>query len=264
MIKLIIIYTTSLMLVGIQQARSDSIALFFALDQDLAALRSSGSDAVPLLHVGGTQIARLSVGPHVVYATQMGSGCVDAALAAEALLARFRCDRAVSIGPAGDLTGRLDIGAWYPVGRILAWQRLGDEGGDVRGAQWDAEAGPFPGVPAGSVQQATSAVALISGEAFIASAAERDELATRWQAELVDMNAFGVAAACRHHDVPLRVWRVVSDHADEDAQRSFREFVTAYDGAGGRAVAEWIRGLPPNPEAASSYEGLRALMGGGR
>lgn len=266
MIKFITIYTMSLMLVGIRPAWSDSVAVFFALDQDLATLRSAGADAAPPLRVGGVSIGRLKIGPHLVYTTQMGSGCVESALAAQALLTRFHCDCAVSIGPAGALSATPEVGAWYRVGRIAAWQRLGDdagEGSNSHGAIWEPDVAPLAGVRCGTTPHATSTVTLISGECFIDRAAQRDELAARWRAELVDMNGFGVAAACRSHRVPLYVWRVVSDRADEEAQQSFRSFVSAYDGAGGRAVAEWIRALPPNPEAAGSYEEIRAMMGDG-
>lgn len=100
---------------------------------------------------------------------------------------------------------------------------------------------------------------LLSGETFINTTTQRSAAASTGAA-LVDMNTHGQAAACRNHDVPLHVWRVVSDHADEQASEVFKAFVKTYDGLGGKALAELIQTLPANPKAAGSYPGIRSFL----
>lgn len=56
---------------------------------------------------------------------------------------------------------------------------------------------------------------LASGDVFIADPVARDALAAR--ADLVDMEGYAVAYACRRFGVPVRLVKHVSDNADEVA-----------------------------------------------
>ncbi len=56
---------------------------------------------------------------------------------------------------------------------------------------------------------------LASGDVFVADPAVRDALARR--ADLVDMEGYAVAYACRRFGVPVRLVKHVSDNADEVA-----------------------------------------------
>jgi len=101
---------------------------------------------------------------------------------------------------------------------------------------------------------------LCAGGVFVQSAAQRESLAAASQAALVDMNTHGLLAACANHHLPVQVWRVVSDAADEQAAQVFRAFVANYDGAGGRALAALIKTLPASPNAAQGYPGIQRLL----
>ena len=54
--------------------------------------------------------------------------------------------------------------------------------------------------------------------------------------------------------------RVASDCADDNASEDFKKFVADYDGAGGKAVAEIIKNLPPNPNSPEAYPNLRKIL----
>jgi adenosylhomocysteine nucleosidase len=56
---------------------------------------------------------------------------------------------------------------------------------------------------------------LASGDVFVADPAARDALARR--ADLVDMEGYAVAYACRRFGIPVRLVKHVSDNADEVA-----------------------------------------------
>ena len=77
--------------------------------------------------IGERAIQVVSLGKHKVYAIKMGSGAVETAVSAQALLARFRCDRAYSLGPVGALSDELTIGKWYP-GEVVHGLSEGDRG----------------------------------------------------------------------------------------------------------------------------------------
>jgi len=75
---------------------------------------------------------------------------------------------------------------------------------------------------------------LASGDVFVTDPVVRARLAER--ADLVDMEAYGVAFACRQFGVPLRLVKHVSDSADEAAM----DWPALVD-VSAKAVGEWIR-----------------------
>jgi nucleoside phosphorylase len=241
----------------------DHLALFYALDADLQSLKAHAQEMGGPVTVGRRSIHRLSLGTHTVYAIKMGSGTVETAASTQALLTKFRCDMAFSIGPAGALTDALATGTWHRVSHVVAWQR-GTAGvaGYVQGAsaKWDMDWSRLSTTNLPGILQTTSTIVIASGEMFIASNTERNRLHALTHAEAVDMNTFGLAVVCQDHGVPLIAWRVISDYADEAASQAFREFITNYDGEGGRMLAELILGLPPNPDAPESYPEIQKLL----
>jgi nucleoside phosphorylase len=101
---------------------------------------------------------------------------------------------------------------------------------------------------------------LVSGEAFVADEGLRTRLAGDYQADLVDMNSFGLAAACRDHRIPLLVFRVISDRGDSKAGADFRKFTESYDGSGGALTGAFLENLPPSPDRPDSYDAIRELI----
>ena len=242
---------------------ADKIAFFYALDADFRALKATGTEARQPMKVGGRGIQVVSVGKHTVYAIKMGAGPVETAISAEALLAKFPCDFAFSLGPVGALSNDLEVGKWYRVSSVTAYQKGSwtDSGFQIAKA--------FVISPANEGQRDLTmptlfedlkSIAIASGEIFIASGRYRQQLRELAGADAVDMNLFGLITVCADHHIPLINWRVVSDNADDNASEDFRKFTQTYDGAGGKALAELIRNLPPNPNSPESYPELQKLL----
>ncbi|SDU74726.1 nucleosidase [Jiangella alkaliphila] len=76
-------------------------------------------------------------------------------------------------------------------------------------------------------------VTLATGDRFVADSRLRDELAQR--ADLVDMEGYAVAYACRRLGVPVRLVKHVSDAADESAM----DWPTVVD-ASARVLGAWL------------------------
>lgn len=243
--------------------RADTIGVLVALEADLSALRAACDADEGVLAVGSRKIARLKIAGHDVRAVKMGSGCVETALSAQALLARTACDLVISVGPAGGISDAATTGAWYRVDRVVFADRGTDSATGFRlNEQAATELEWRPEWTAANPDAVWNqpAVALASGERFIAAEAARSRLHALTGAALVDMNSAGLAAACRDHNVPLVILRVVSDQADEQAGERFRGFVDQYQGEGGQLAARFIRHLPPNPANPSSYPEIRRLL----
>ncbi|MBU1909744.1 MAG: hypothetical protein KJ726_06840, partial [Verrucomicrobia bacterium] len=188
---------------------------------------------------------------------------VETAASAQALLSRFRCDWAFSLGPAGALSENLETGRWYRVDRVIAWQRgtATSTGMSMsESSTWKTDWGHFPAVTLPPLFRSNSTIAVASGELFVASTSERDRLRATTDADAVDMNSFGLALVCADHGVPLFAWKIISDCADESASEVFRAFVSTYKGEGGKALAEIIVALPAHPHDPASYPAIEKLL----
>jgi adenosylhomocysteine nucleosidase len=123
--------------------------------------------------------------------------------------AQTRPDLVVNVGTAGALhegmSGTHEIGSvrQHDLDSMLVEQLTGRRDGEV------IQLGPGP--------------ALVTGDVFVTDAAVRDALAR--EADLVDMEGYAVAAACRAFDVPVRLVKHVSDSADEGARQTWVQAV---------------------------------------
>ncbi|HRV46045.1 MAG TPA: hypothetical protein P5208_12160, partial [Smithellaceae bacterium] len=204
--------------------------------------------------VGSRSVQRLQLDAHTIYAVKMGSGAVETAVSVQALLSRFRCDWAFSIGPAGALSDEMATHQWHRVGSVTAWQT------DSQAKTWRTDWTRLPVAVFPSPLQTTSTIAVASGEQFISTTRERDRLQAMTQADAVDMNSFGLALVCADHGVPLFAWKIISDHADESASATFRSFIATYSGEGGAALAGIVQALPANPSDPASYPAIERLL----
>ena len=126
-----------------------------------------------------------------------------AAVTTEALLARDRADLTVlNVGTCGAL--RDDSSGLYLPSTVINHDINGDA---IRALGYDP--GEEVTIPDGDGS------VLASGDVFVTDPAVRSRLAER--ANLVDMEGYGVAYACRRLGVPVRLVKHVSDSADERA-----------------------------------------------
>ena len=119
-------------------ALGDAIGFFYALDADRQGLKSMAREMGQSSKVGSRSIQRPQLGTHSISAIQMGAGAVETAASAQALLSRFRCDWAFSLGPAGALSETAETGRWYRVDRVMAWQ------GGKTDQTWSTDWAQFP------------------------------------------------------------------------------------------------------------------------
>ena len=242
-------------------AKSDTIAFFFALDADLQGLKTVARELGQSASVGTRSIQRLRLGSHTIHAVKMGSGAVETAASAQALLARNRCDWAFSLGPAGALADTIVTGRWYKVGKVVAWQHGSSASASPSDfPSWDTDWSKLQATNVPPPLGTASNLTVASGEQFISTTEDRERLQALSQADAVDMNGYGLALVCADHGVPLFSWKVVSDGADEEASETFRAFIASYSGEGGKAFAQIIQSLPPNPNDPSSYPAIEKTL----
>ena len=243
-------------------SQADTIAVFYALDADLAALKEGDVAGARTASIGSVTVQGFSVGAHKVWAVKMGAGNVETAVNSTALLAKFPSDLALSIGPAGALSPGVEIGHWYEIRKVTGYQR-----GTFDATGWQVAKGAttvLPGNPgvakAADGWKIERGIPLASGEAFVAREAENSRIAGITGAVAIDMNSFGLVRACEDLNTPLVLWKVISDRADSRAGEDFRKFLAGYDGEGGRQIRQLLLKLPSAPNSPAAYEHLRKLM----
>lgn len=247
-----------------ENADAGTIGWFYALDGDKASFESIvGTPSRSVTLAGGTVMNEYRVGPHKVLAARMGSGCVATAVTVSRVLALNPLDRVISTGPAGGIGEGVKRGDWFKVKVVAAWQqgRAGEGGRIFPSEQAETTIDENPDEWPSGRWSTMNKVKLVSGEAFIASAEKRGELAGEFKAQIVEMNAFGLLSALQGTKVKVLILRVVSDYANEQASEDFSEFLKTYQGEGGKMVAELVRNLPVGKDEPAAHDALRELLG---
>lgn len=237
----------------------ERVGFFYALSEDFAVFEKLAGPPITTQMVGKTAIHSFIVGKHRVYTAKMGSGCVQTAVSAQALLTLNRCDLVISCGPAGALDDQVKIGDWFVASKATAYQRGNF---DFTGfsiaptAEIDVADTDLINLLPHPIQTANVA----SGEIFVAAEQFRAELNSRFGCSLVEMNLFGLVTTMQSHDLAGIHLRIVSDLANAEASQDFRSFTETYDGAGGALVHQWISNLPSSGESPIEYQNLRRLL----
>ncbi len=226
---------------GTSLLRAETVAYFHTWDDDLSVLRSEAMEPGQRSTAGGAEVEIFKLGEHRVVAAKVGAGDVAAAVIAQGVLTKFPCSRVISVGPVGALEGAAKIGAWFFVERVVAYQRGTEDAGGFLLAR--AATQTLTVLEAGGGVRKLPRLVVASGEVFSGSNAFRAEVRGRSDADAIDMNLFGLAAAARAHDVPMTALRVISNHAGDGAGVEFGRFSRDYDGEGGRLAVALIRSL---------------------
>lgn len=225
-----------------------TIAIIAAMPQEQAPLLATLTDATH------TQIAHLSLtegklGRHRVILALAGIGKVNAAIATTLVITHYRPDFVINTGSAGGL------GAEIQIGDIVMANACVHHDVDVRA--FDYEYGQLPQLPrefnasekllttAAHVSAEFSACRIhqgliASGDQFIDNKDKIKALRQHFPALLaVEMEAAAIAQTCHQFNTPHLIIRAISDHADQQAEQNFAEFIEQ----AGKRSAEFVQAL---------------------
>ena len=248
------------------------IAIVSAMRQELAALLRQMPDEVPVVRAGRAfQIGHLD--GHEIVAVLSGVGKVAAATTATLLVGEFGVERALFTGTAGGLHRRARVGdivvaeallqhdmdasplfpryelPFYGTDRFRSDPAMSAAlAGAARAVLREAAqrgAGTHEGLDAarlaafGIASPEVHAGLVVSGDRFVATSAESDDLRARLpEALAVEMEGAALAQVCHDFRVPFAVVRTVSDRADDAAHVDFMRFV---DDVASRYTLEIVR-----------------------
>ncbi|MGW4382790.1 nucleosidase [Kitasatospora sp. NPDC004531] len=151
-----------------------------------------------------------------------GMGKVNAAAALAGLLAGgAKPSEVVNLGTAGAL--RTGLAGTHEIGRVLQHDLDTPLLEQLVGRPLD-----------GPIELAAAGPVLATGDRFVSSDADREQLART--ADLVDMEGYAIATVARRAQLPVRLVKHVSDEAGDGAALSWQESV---DGCA-RLLADWV------------------------
>jgi adenosylhomocysteine nucleosidase len=235
--------------------RPAPIGILCAMEEEQALLVAALGDP-PALPGAGLEARRGRLDGHEVVVAAAGVGKVRAATAATLLVERFCCRALVLSGVAGGLTADLAIGDLVIAERVIDvdYGRLTDIGRRV----YQPGTLPLPGVRpdpgyllsaevtariharlAATGLKATLGT-ILTGDAFLASARRRDELAAQWSALAIEMEGSAICGVAERFGVPWLIVRALSDRAGDESVADFTAFLSSAAAASARLVRELL------------------------
>ena len=179
-----------------------------------------------------------------LYVVRTRAGNLNSAMITQALLTRYKIDRVISIGVAGNLNDEWKVGDLFIASNVVNHQegketpggfepKKEPESKSPNSAEYSTKCAALQSNVLDAAQAIlTNATAhavrqgrLVSGDSFIASSAKRKWLRETFQADAVDMVSVGIARVCEADGVPYVIVRALSDNADESASTAFASFV---------------------------------------
>jgi adenosylhomocysteine nucleosidase len=180
-------------------------------------------------------------GEKIIFA-QSGSGQIPATIATQAVIQRFKPDRLISIGPAGNLRDDWKVGDVLIASEVIHYEAGSEKASGfilkepgklkpefARRCEELAEAAKTEILRfAQNDKDKVRLGRIASGDKFIATSSKRAWLRETFQADAVDMMSAAIAKTCEANDVPFVLIRVLSDDADENASADFAKFIQDY------------------------------------
>jgi adenosylhomocysteine nucleosidase len=229
------------------QARPSYVAAI-GIPTEVAAIESALSD-VDVQHVRGLAFTVGSLGADRIVLARSGIGKVNAAMVATLLVDHYAPTAVFFSGTAGALDPALQPGD-IVVGSAVGYHDFGNDtaAGFVRGQTRNPISGErnpllFPAtatlldaarkaIPALDLEAAVSGRVpsvhegiIVTGDAFVANPARRDELRRTLNASAVEMEGAAVVQVCVQLGVPTLVIRSITDAADAAATANYQRFL---------------------------------------
>ena len=226
------------------------IGIIGAMDAEVASLREEAS-AAGAVRIADMEFCEGSFDGTDAVIAKCGMGKVNAGICAQIMITRFGVNRIINTGVAGSLDARLRIGDFVvsteAVQHDYDVSPIGYKPGEI----------PYTGLVAFPADESLRALALravrdnapdsavyegriCSGDAFIASRAQKESIRQRFGGLCCEMEGAAIAQTCHLNHVPWVVIRAISDSADDSEELSFALFAEAAAREGARIVREMV------------------------
>ena len=226
------------------------IGIIGAMDAEVASLREEAG-AAGSIRIADMEFCEGRLDGREVVIAKCGMGKVNAGICAQIMVTRFGVNRLINTGVAGSLDARLRIGDFVVSSEAVQHDYdvspIGFRPGEI----------PYTGLVAFPADESLRALALravrenapnsavfegrvCSGDAFIASGAQKESIRQRFGGLCCEMEGAAIAQACHLNHVPWVVIRAISDSADDSEELSFSLFAETAAREGARVVRAMV------------------------
>ncbi len=213
------------------------IGIIGAMDEEVASLQEAMTDA-SVRTVAGMEFHEGKLDGRDVVVVRCSVGKVNAAACAQILIDRFSVDQIINTGVAGSLDAEIDIGDVVISTDAVQHDMDASALGFARGEIPYSSVSVFP-ADEGMRHRALAAVAaaapdirafegrVCSGDQFIASRAQKEDIISTLGGLCCEMEGAAIAQVCCLNETPFVIIRAISDKADDSEEMSYIEFVHA-------------------------------------
>lgn len=211
------------------------IGIIGAMQPEVEALIAAMEDR-SVEHISGSDFTRGRLEGQEVVIVRSGIGKVAAAVAAEAMLLRYRPTLLINTGVGGSLTSRLSVTDLAigdaSVEHDMDTTALGDPPGLLSGInviRLPSDPVAVEGMRAAAASLGYSALVgtIASGDRFVSSAEEKERIVSLFDAIACDMEGAAISHAAYLNGTPAVILRAVSDNADGSSHLDYPTFLAA-------------------------------------
>ena len=209
------------------------LGIIGAMDVEVATLKEKMEQVTTATHAGSVYWEGMLEGTPAVV-VQCGVGKVNAALCAQILISVYGVTQIVNTGIAGSLCADLDIcdlvisrDAIYHDFDLRFWGRpIGQVPGmDVVAFPVDASLMDKAYTAAEQINPGHTKIGRIaSGDQFICSAEQKEQIIANTQAICAEMEGAAIAHTAYRNSIPFVIVRAISDKADGSAEMDYPTF----------------------------------------
>lgn len=225
------------------------LGIIAAMQLELDAIKEKIDSPVTETISGVTYISGTIYDVPVVCAV-CGVGKVNAAVCTQTMIMKYAPDAIINTGVGGSLDPTLRVCdvvvGEYAVQHDFDTSPLGDEKGFV--STVNVTRFPLDEALSSKLIKSLSDLGInakkggiATGDQFVAEKCVKDEIVSRFEASVCEMEGAAIAHTCYLSNTPCAVLRAISDGADDGASLSFTEFAALAANQSVRALLNFIR-----------------------
>lgn len=168
-----------------------------------------------------------------LYVVHCGAGEISAASATQLCISKLKCSMILNFGIVGGLTNEMSETKLCVVEKIVHYD-FDVSADDKRFVPGQHDGYPDAYIPATKslidtalkIEPELKKVIIASGDKFIDTASKKRDLHNKFNADICDMEAAGIALTCDRTKIPYLMIKCVSDGCNDDSYNSFLEYFT--------------------------------------
>ncbi len=244
------------------------IGIITAMAQECLPIYKKLGNIVATDKISGVEIRQIETNNHTIYLATGGIGEIKAAITTQLLIDLFDIEVVLNFGFVGALNSNLEVGEMVIAEKVCHYQfdLSAIDGTEV--GQYEIGEDKYFYLDQSIIEavmriikKPIKLVSVASGDKFIASNVDKQNLKSNFGADICEMELAGIAITASRNNLPVFSLKIVSDKTDENAVISFTDVLnnglTKYEDVIPQ-ILEVLKGekfvLPPKVKQKSSIK----------